>query len=106
MTRYVFVVHSNPVEGREDEYNDWYSNRHLDDLRAIPGVVAANRLVLADQQVREPPFPYKYLALYEIETDDLKAVVDELTSRAGTKLLPRSDALANDVLPVFWKVMK
>jgi len=27
LARYVFAVHSNPVEGREQEYNDWYSNR-------------------------------------------------------------------------------
>jgi hypothetical protein len=47
MARYVFAIHSNPVEGREQEYNDWYSNRHLDDLLACAGVTAARRLTLA-----------------------------------------------------------
>jgi len=105
MGRYVFVVHSNPVEGREDEYNDWYSNRHLSDMRALPGVTAVQRLTLANLQIREGQLPFRYLSLYEIETDDLQGFIDELMARAGTERLPRSDALGNDVFPVFWKAM-
>jgi hypothetical protein len=104
MARYVFAVHSNPVEGREQEYNDWYSNRHLDDLLACAGVTAARRLTLADQQVREGPQPFHYLALYEIETDNPQSFFDELFSRIGTEQMPRSTALG-DVSPVLWKVL-
>ncbi len=39
MPHYAYVVHSNPVAGREDEYNDWYSNRHLADVVAVPGAL-------------------------------------------------------------------
>jgi len=104
MARYVFAVHSNPVAGREQEYNDWYSNRHLDDLLACSGVTAARRLTLADQQIREGPQPFNYLALYEIETDDPQNFFDELSSRIGTDQMPRSTALG-EVSPVLWKVM-
>lgn len=105
MGRYVFTVHSNPVEGREDEYNDWYSNRHLQDLLACPGIISARRLTLADQQVRAAPQPFKYFSLYEIETDDLQGFIDELLSRAGTERMPRSTALG-DSSPVLWKVLQ
>jgi hypothetical protein len=26
MTRHIFMVQTNPVEGREDEYKDWHAN--------------------------------------------------------------------------------
>lgn len=104
MGRYVFAVHSNPVEGSEQEYNDWYSNRHLQDLLACPGIISARRFTLADQQVRDGPQPFKYFSLYEIETDDLQGFVDELLARAGTERMPRSTALG-DAFPVLWKVL-
>ncbi len=104
MARYVLVVHSNAVEGREDEYNDWYSNRHLDDLRALSGVTSARRLKLANRQMRTQS-AFKYLAMYEIEADDVDAVIDELYSRIGTERMPRSEALADDVAAVLWEVM-
>lgn len=105
MGRYVFAVHSNPVEGREEEYNDWYSNRHIQDLLACPGIISARRLMLADQQVRPVPQPFKYFSLYEIETDDLQGFIDELLSRAGTERMPRGSALG-DSSAVLWKVLQ
>jgi hypothetical protein len=104
MARYIFVVHSNAVEGREQEYNEWYSNRHLDDVLACTGVTAARRLVLADQQIRAGSQPFNYLALYEIETDNPQIFFDELSARIGTEHMPRSAALG-DVLPILWKVL-
>jgi len=102
--RYVFVVHSNPVAGREQEYNDWYAQRHLQELLACPGIVAARRLVLAEQQVRDVAQPFQYLALYEIETEDLQGFIDELLARATSGRIARSSALS-DSSPVFWKVL-
>ena len=29
MAKHVFVVLTNPLEGKEDAYNDWYTNVHL-----------------------------------------------------------------------------
>ena len=68
MTTSLFVVHSNPVEGLEAEFNDWYDNRHLDDILAIPGFTRARRYKLSAAQFT--PFEqFKYLAMYEIEGD-------------------------------------
>ena len=71
MARYTFVVMTNAIEGREDEFNDWYSNRHLPDILATEGFVAAQRFRLADMNP-EQDFSHRYLALYEVETEDLE----------------------------------
>ena len=77
MDMHYLVVFSNPVEGREDEYNDWYTNTHLHDVMKIPGFVAARRFKLSDGQLPVDT-PYKYMAIYEIEADDIKSSLDAL----------------------------
>lgn len=103
MPRYVFVVRTNPVEGREDEFNDWYSGPHLDDLGRLPGVVSARRFRIADAQIRDTASTHRYLAIYEIETDDLQSFTRELLARAGTELLATSPALAPDASAYLWE---
>jgi hypothetical protein len=106
MARHLLVVHSNPAENREQEYNEWYSNRHLADLLALPGVVSARRFVLAEAQLSDVPLPFKYLALYEVETDDLQDFIGQLISRSGTDSLPISTALARSSSAILWKEFK
>jgi hypothetical protein len=103
VARYLFVVNSNPVDGREQEYNEWYSNRHLADLRALPGVVSARRFVLNDVQLAEARQPFKYIALYEVETDDLQDFIGQLISRSGTESMPISTALSRTTSAILWK---
>ncbi|MGV9423324.1 hypothetical protein ACWDO7_03405 [Streptomyces sp. NPDC003656] len=93
MPRYTYVVLTNPVEGREDEYNEWYTNTHVHDALKVPGFVGAQRFKLADAQRNEAPYPWKYLALYEIETDDLQKSIDELSARYNTADMVISEAL-------------
>jgi len=105
MPRYIFAVYSNPVEGREQEYLDWYANRHLDDLRACAGVISARHLTMAEQQFTDVrPQPFKYFALYEVETDDVRLFMNDVLSRVDTAAMPRSRALG-DVSAVLWKVL-
>jgi hypothetical protein len=66
------VVLSNPAAGREDEFNEWYDGPHISDILAIDGIEAAQRFRLPGDQ--GPAEPYRYLAIYEIETDDIDAV--------------------------------
>jgi hypothetical protein len=103
VARYLFVVNTNPAEGREQEYNEWYSNRHLDDLRALPGVVSARRFVLNDVQLAEVAQLFKYLALYEVETDDVQDFIGQLLSRSGTESMPISTALSRTTSAILWK---
>jgi len=52
MVKATLVVLTNPVAGREDDYNDWYTNRHLGDVLEVPGIVSAKRLKKTGDQVR------------------------------------------------------
>jgi hypothetical protein len=103
LSRFVLVVYTNPVAGREDEYNAWYDGRHLDDLRRMPGVVAARRFDLYPQQLAEQPQTHRYLALYELEIADIQVFFDEMNRRSNTDLMPISVALADDALATLWK---
>jgi hypothetical protein len=77
MGRYKLVVLSNPVKGREAEYNDWYSNQHLDDVVAIPGFASALRLKHLTPVSGE--FDLKYLAIYDMDAEDPQAALSALT---------------------------
>ena len=95
--RYKFVVLTNATVGDDAVFNDWYTNRHVPDVLMIPGIVAAERFELAAAQ-RPGSHPYRYLAIYEIETDDLAAVLDDLGRRSGTDAMVLSPALQADRL--------
>src|ERR1700704_107863 len=54
---YYYLVFSNPVAGREDEYNKWYDTQHAQDVVAVPGFVTAQRFVASETPLRttKPP---------------------------------------------------
>jgi len=105
MARFSFLVYSNPVAGREQEYNDWYSNQHLKDLLAIPGVTAARRFKLSATQIRDAMPDYRYLAIYDVEADNVQGFVNEIMSRAASGKIARSEAMSVDLLPMFWEAI-
>lgn len=88
------IVLTSPREGREQEYNDWYDNRHLDDVLDVPGFVSAQRFKLKGRPLSAAA--WQYLAIYEIDHDDPQAVLDELLARAGTDCMPMTDAMDPD----------
>jgi len=90
MPRYAFTVFSKPVAGQEQEYNRWYGEQHLGDVLKVPGFVAAQRFKLAQP---DPVAPAQYLAIYQIESDNLQQTMTALQERAGTKDMPLSPAL-------------
>ena len=77
MARHVLVALTNAADGRDDEFNDWYNNQHLGDVLQIPGFVSAQRFKLGAAQRMASP-PYKYLTLYEIETDNIQETMSAL----------------------------
>ena len=104
MSRYKLIVLSQPVAGREDEYQRWYEDVHLRQMLSLHGVRSAQRLRLARSLGERATWPY--LAIYEVETDDIDAVLRELTRRAGSEQLLISDALAkNDVYAAVYEVL-
>lgn len=93
MAKYTFIVMTNPTEGKEEEFNAWYNTHHIPDVLNVPGFVCAQRFRLADTQMGGEGRKHKYLALYEIETDDLPGVLKELRARGGTPEIVPSDAI-------------
>jgi hypothetical protein len=94
MARFKVIASNNPVEGREDEYNDWYSNTHLADVLKVPGFLTAQRFRLAPAQKAGTEQRWKYAAVYDCEAESAGQLLDALASRTGTPALPISSALA------------
>lgn len=99
MPKFAFLVLSNPVEGREDEYNDWYDNQHLPDLVRLDGFVGAQRFLLADGDS-----PYKYMAIYDVDAQSPEAAMETMNKVRGTPDMPMSDSLdRNCLLKAFYR---
>jgi hypothetical protein len=100
--RTMCVVYTQPVAGREAEYNDWYDRQHLHDVARVPGVVSAHRFEPLDSGAGGDGEP-RFLAIYEIDRDP-REFVRELRSRFGTDQMPASEALDLASLSMtFWK---
>ncbi len=91
MAKYVMVVQSQAKPGRDDDYNKWYDTAHIHDICAIPGVKSGKRYDLAVAPMGPPGL--KYLAIYEVETDDPTKVLAEMGKRGAEGKMSMSDAL-------------
>jgi len=89
MAKYILVVGTRPVEGKEAEFNQWYDEKHVPEICAIAGVTGATRFASHSAMPGERP----YLAIYELETEDPMTVMAELGRRTGTGELTPSDAI-------------
>lgn len=97
MQDYTYVVYSNPVAGREDEYNDWYTNRHLADVVAVQGFVSAQRFRIVDSTAGVSP-PQRYMALYTMRTDDPDGLLLRLQQLVESGAMEMSEAFSQDGL--------
>ncbi|GAB7143772.1 DUF4286 family protein [Mycobacterium riyadhense] len=92
MAKGIIHVESRPSSpDRDQEYNTWYDEVHIPELVALDGFVSARRLRPVDG---DGP----YVALYEIEADDLQTVLQNMLDNARN--LHMSDALQFDPPPV------
>lgn len=95
MPRYKMIVLSSPTEGREAEYNDWYQNTHLAEVVALKGIKSAQRFKLAKQMGERETWPYA--AIYEIDTDDIDAVLKDIEEAAASGRVGVSGAIAREL---------
>lgn len=89
----LWVVLTNPAEGKEDAYNAWYDGRHVADTLALPGLVAARRYAVTRSSGPQDA-QWSYLAIYEIELDRVAEALAEAAVRAGTERMPNPGMLA------------
>jgi hypothetical protein len=71
--RLFYMVYSNPLEGREDEFNEWYDTVHLPEVLAVPGMISAQRAKLKETKVGHeggmaPEF-HRFCVVYEMDGD-------------------------------------
>jgi hypothetical protein len=76
MKKCLLLVMTNAAEGRESEFNEWYTSRHIHDLLEVPGVASAQRF-----EFRAGSGGFGFLALYELETDDPEGVLATIRER-------------------------
>ena len=90
------MVLSNPVPGRDADYNDWYDNIHLRDAMRFRGSIATQRFKYAQQQIQTPPdgFYAQYLALYELY--DSARYVQEHIDNGGSPRFLMDNSFDND----------
>lgn len=73
MAKSILVVYTKPVEGRESEYDEWYSSVHLPEVVRLDGFEAARRyrFVPSGDGGEHPALPF--LAIYDIADGMLEA---------------------------------
>ncbi|MGD9749552.1 MAG: hypothetical protein AB7W59_01000 [Acidimicrobiia bacterium] len=88
MATFLVAVLSNPAEGREDEFNEWYEHTHLDEVLSSAGFRSAQRFQLAAQAGFAAS--HRYLALYETDGESAQEVIDRLNATRGQRQQSRS----------------
>ena len=81
MARYLLLALNGPTDGPDDEaeFNRWYNEVHLPDLRKITGNVSTRRFKVVRQNRIDKP----YIAATEFETDNPDALMGELAAKAA-----------------------
>ena len=104
MEKWLLVAASNCADpAREREFNHWYDTVHIPDVLETPGIWRGTRYK-NDEPLEGQ---WKYLAIYEVETEDIQRTV----SRFGEIITEKwkqgrmSDLLATDLYVSFYKQM-
>lgn len=102
MTRYVYLITANAVEGQDDELNRWLDEHHIPEVLRTEGFVSARRFVVAPEDAANPK-ALRYMHMYEIETDDLQKTQELLAAGRATRT-PMTPAMdLTSVSAVFYK---
>ncbi|BFM07843.1 hypothetical protein [Halioxenophilus aromaticivorans] len=96
MAAYKMVVLSNPKPGKYEVCDRWYRQTHLDDVVKLPSFIAAQRFTLAHPMAQNAP--YQFMAVYDIETDDVERSFNELVQASEAGRMVISDDLDRDNL--------
>ena len=68
MIEAILVVLSKSRPGRDEDFNDWYTNIHLRDALRFRGAIAAQRFQrsVVQPHALSPKFDWRYLAFYDV----------------------------------------
>jgi hypothetical protein len=94
MARALLLAWASPVDKEsESEFNAWYEGTHIPEVRAaIPSISAVHRYRTADLPIPGQP-EHGYLAVYEMDSEDVAAAAAALGAAAADGRLHMSAAL-------------
>jgi hypothetical protein len=73
--RHIFLAFTNPIVGNEAAFNTWYDTCHVPEvLRYGRGFTGCRRFRFSREVLKGSLVPWEYLALYDLECDDLKDI--------------------------------
>src|SRR5438477_11846568 len=108
--RYAYLVMSDPLPGREFDFNDGYQNMHMGDLVQLPGWTGAQRFRLVPVMPRttQPLYRRGDLISWDQEGDDLGKIQSE--SRAAiaggkSRLIPGFDYSSDGPVSTTYQVI-
>jgi hypothetical protein len=80
MAKAMFLAWASPVDdASESEFNAWYDGTHVPQVRAaIPAITAVHRYRVADVSAVGAAPAHRYLAVYELDTDDVAGAMAAL----------------------------
>ncbi len=79
MAKYLLFAFSDCKDkSKEKEFNDWYDNMHIPDMLEVQGMISATRWMSAEDREGQSR---KYLAMYELETDDIRDFDNKVRDR-------------------------
>jgi len=79
MSRYQLHLHTRALAGQEEAYHRWYDEVHIAEVLGLDGFLSGERFEPVPLAPDAPP-PDGYLAIYEIETDDVGALLQQLNT--------------------------
>jgi hypothetical protein len=98
MARGKLVVFNEPKSPEEEAaYNAWYDGDHVPQiLEHVPAITGAKRFrILPDQDLRIPGAP-RYLAIYDIEADDVRDGLAQLGKATQEGKVVMADVIRAD----------
>jgi len=78
MHQSILMVYTDVDPEQEEDFNRWYDEVHLPDLLQIDGFVGARRYKLSGPAPRALQPASRYLAIYELASDDTRAMMKRL----------------------------
>ncbi|AWW35558.1 hypothetical protein [Streptomyces cadmiisoli] len=81
MAKYLVLAMTNPLPGRDSEFNEWYDRVAIPAYASLPHVRPLGRYRSVPHDGYEfemKDIGFEYLSVYEIETDDLEAAFSEV----------------------------
>ena len=94
MPRGIIYLETRPVSpDREEDYHNWYNDTHLAEIVSVEGIVSARRFAPMDGNG-------PYIAIYELDCDDLDAVVQRLGELGASGKMSSMEFLSMDPPPI------